>query len=60
MIFQSLGNIPVKIDWFNIDVRDGEITVAKIFKIQEEIPTIPDALLGLNSLPPHPSFVVQC
>jgi hypothetical protein len=55
-----LGNIPVKIDWFNIDVRDGEITVAKIFKIQEEIPTIPDALLGLNSLPPHPSFVVQC
>jgi hypothetical protein len=41
-----LGNIPVKIDWLNNDVRDGEITVAEIFKIREKIQSIPDALLG--------------
>jgi hypothetical protein len=43
-----LGNTPVKIDWLNIDVRDGEITAAESFKIREEIPSIPDALLGLK------------
>jgi hypothetical protein len=36
----------VKIDWLNIDVRDGEITVAEIFSIREEIPSIPNVLLG--------------
>jgi hypothetical protein len=38
--------MPVKIDWLNIDVRDGEITAAESFKIREEIPSILDALLG--------------
>jgi hypothetical protein len=41
--------MPVKIDWLNIDVRDGEITAAESFKIREEIPSIPDALLGPKS-----------
>ena len=40
--------MPVKIDWLNIDVRDGEITAAESFKIREEIPSILDALLALN------------
>ncbi len=45
-IFQSFGNIPVKIDWLNINVKDGETTDAEIFKIREEIPSTPDAFLG--------------
>jgi hypothetical protein len=38
--------MPVKIDWLNIDVRDGEITAPESFQIREETPSIPDALLG--------------
>jgi hypothetical protein len=38
--------MPVKLDWLNIDVREGEKSVSEIFRIREEILSISDALLS--------------